>query len=546
MQNRNKRPDRRKELWPCLCCGEPFLQDRTKSAQPCNSPRCLKLQAKRKAALHAVNVKTPESYRPSETTLRYGHTDLVESVDGLKEASAANDDGRAEPDDIANSASTNGAKSKSRTTAQVKRFPSLEQPVVAAPIGTPEAPFGYDEADHKIAPPKEDRVLHQDLMLRKRIETARCSKHPNFPGVDCFKCREENHITNLPAIPRPLATPIVPPKQVESDPQKKLENDVRKFLGLEKKAAPRRSIPLNSTATAWSSTSPTDISKYNRELAARAAEFLRKTQKTPKTGSSYRGDLSFRKILFLSPKQIAAWLMLPEILYVNEPSERLVSKTDKFKQCCAEKIRELEQRIADDQHEIVDLEERREVSGLSKREITTLKKRHVKDIEKARAEITQVKRSKLPEDGSTEHMERRYSGAQLDPQIVKRYLEDLPKLSEDGDDHRVFENAVIMQAIRRKLLLPPKDILVRYPELMMFRQDESEREAELHADHDAQEMGLSTHGKGRNTTGRVWNNKALETFDGVFKTFSGGGDAENGSHALHPGAADFDPSDDTN
>jgi hypothetical protein len=217
-----------------------------------------------------------------------------------------------------------------------KKSPTLQQTTVVVPIGRPAAPYGYDpETDLPLQPPQEDRALHSALMKRKQVETARCKKHPDYPSADCHKCKEESDQERARAnasASRPIVKPIDPPEPAEADPRQKDIEHAKKFLGVPETSRPLiRPIPLTSTATPWSGTSPNDIRKYNAELRSRAEKEQRKKRErklarllkpAEPPEFRYRDDLSLRKVLGLSRAQIASWLKLPEILYLNPPIER--------------------------------------------------------------------------------------------------------------------------------------------------------------------------------------------------------------------------------
>ena len=449
--------------------------------------------------------------------------------------------------------------SKTNKLGKVKKSPTLEQTTVVAPIGPPDAPYGYDENGNKIQPPKDDHTRHKELLKTKQIETARCVKHPEYPSADCYKCKEEADQKQArvaaATAPPPILKPVDPP-----DPRQKDIEHARKVLGVP--AAPKslvRAIPLTSTAAPWSSTNPTDITKYDAELLERAKREERRNKSTKvdgllkptKPAAITWADMSFRKILHLSREQIASWLTMPEILYKNPPIERILRNPtiEEFEQQRADKIKAIEQRIAEDKHEIAEIEARRGTSGLNAYEIAGLKTRLRNRIKKAEKEITAAKRLRPPKNtGKPAMIEKEFSGPRLNPDIVAIYLKTWQKATDDSDAHREFENVVITQACKQSLISGTD--IAKHPELKMLDLETTERcvsadrQEEHHAEADSRASGLSVHGRGRATLGDVWVNRELKTFDGVYRIRQAGNDEDN-SVASRTDAPDYDPPDDS-
>ena len=267
------------------------------------------------------------------------------------------------------------------------------------------------------------------------------------------------------------------------------------------------------------------------------------------------------------------WLSDLNILHVNEPIEERVCRKQlvtqeadntEFEKQCTDKISGLQVKIADTEKEIADLWERWKINGNTNRQNTVLKKRLLKAIEKVQREITQTKRAKPPESEpkqieidipKSEYLRLRFVGRTLNETWVSDYLKSydahgfpLDPLVSD-ETFRVFENAVIYQALNKKLLAVDSDVLAiltrKYPGLLNPGQEQalSDRQDDFYAEYDAHGSGLRFRGKGIKVTGNKYHGKALEDFDGVFRTHRGPGGS---SGDTHPGAPDFDPSDDTN
>jgi hypothetical protein len=105
-----------------------------------------------------------------------------------------------------------------------------------------------------------------------------------------------------------------------------------------------------------------------------------------------------------------------------------------------------------------------------------------------------------------------------------------------------------VQACKRSFI--PKDVIAKHPELTFLTKEldqemSSDREEEKYAEADSRSSGLTVHGRGRATSGDVWVNRGLKSFDGVrrISTAVPGGDGE--SIASRTDAPDYDPSDDS-
>jgi hypothetical protein len=290
-------------------------------------------------------------------------------------------------------------------------------------------------------------------------------------------------------------------------------------------------------------------------------------------------EYSYRKIFEpfgTTRAQIVAWLSDLNILHINDPIEEWVCRTElvtlepdntEFEKQRADKIAGLQVKIAEAEADLADLHANWKTNGHASRDNTTLKKRFVKAIDEARKEVTQTKRAKPPETEpkrvevdipNSEYLRLRFVGRTLHEEWVSGYLKSydadgFPLASRDAqvndETFRVFENAVIFQAFAKRVLVIDPDVLAmltrKYPGLLNPGQEQalSDRQADFYAEYDSHASGLRFRGRGMKVTGAKYVGKALETFDGVFKTNRGPGSGGDGGH---PGAPDYDPSDDTN
>ena len=536
---------------------------------PCNTPECVQIQNKRKAE-HRATVGPAEKERPepSEQSQRGGHVFIPDSIDtasGLAETPAGDEDVQAEPDPIIakddhseESIKKRLALKKELELGKVRRSPSLEQPIVTALINpaNPSALYGYDENGDAIQRPKEDSARHRDLLSRDtfRNVSLRCGKHSDQPGNDCPKCREDadhQRARDRAAVP----TPERP----------------RSYGG----AAGR---PVRTHGEKPIPVVPSSGSDIVKQIERPFGFDIKHGNKAPRATRAPR-EYSYRKIFDLKRSQIVGWLSDLHIRYINAPTVVTVSRKQlvtqeadntEFEKWRATKITELKGQLAEYEKELADLRANWKSNGHTNKTNIAMRNRFVKSIGGLRDEITQTKRAKPAESEpkqievdipGTEHEELIFTGQQLDETWRSDYLnsydvDGFPLNPQVGDeDFRVFENAVISQAYAKKVFSIDPDLLKmlrrRHPglldpgkdEVLDHGEHETRAEYESHSESDAHASGLRFRGKGIKVTGNKSYGKALETFDGVFQVNRGPGSGGDGGH---PGAPDFDVSDDTN
>jgi hypothetical protein len=572
-------PSLKAVMLPCLVCGKPHVQDLrgNRRQKPCNTPECVKLQEMRKAEFKAiVGPVEKERPEPSEQSQRGGHVLISESIDtvsGLAEALVGDEDVPDDPETVIDPEDKSTTANKKRVALKreqlldkVKRSPTLEQPSVAAEInpGNPKAPYSYDlETDLVIRPPVLGHTAaHLIAVPPPEQKPISLYSPPQPPRPDPARS-----LWNAPM--RPLGVVVEPePLSVVE----RIEEDVvRRLLNIPVKRTLGNVIPLSSTATAWSSTNPNDVRNYNKELIENANKTGRVPASLPAAGTlpptAPATDIpSLRRMIGITREQIASWITMPEILF-RESSVRTVCDKEivssdpavnEFEETRAANIAALEKEIADAQNDIDQINRDRDTSGLDGRVIRGM----INDIRRKRiapskAKITLENRRKAPEPivetvevdvPGTEHAELVYSKPVFDQQSLDLYKNDLAEMSIDGDEHVVFENAVILRAaefehIRAQYPTMAECVSVAFPDIVGPLHDNG-REEDHHEEADSHAMGLRIRGKGRKTTGRAWHNEALETFDGVYPTHRGAG-SPGDSGGGHQGCPDFDPSDDT-
>jgi len=548
----------RKVMHPCHVCGESFMQNLNVRLRPCNSARCRKLQSIRKAKLVAsIGPAEKERSEPSEQSERGGHVLISESIDtasGLAESTVPDEDIPADSDTIIDPDDKTAAANKQRVRLKnerkierAQRSASLEQPIVAVPIGPPSAPYGHDENGNAIRPPKMG--------------------HTMAPQIDVVPAPEQTPVSlysPAPEVPRPDSSQSLWNRPVIGD----IDGAGRWKRKRDELRPGEKSIPVSASSGG-------DLVKQIK-LRAIKPFGLEVPRLRRSSGLHAPREYSLRKIFQpygVTRGKIVEWLSDLNILHVNEPIEVRVCRKQlvtqeadntEFEKQCTGKISGLQAKIADTEKEIADLRERWKINGNTNRQNIALKKRLLKAIEKVQREITQTKRAKPPKSEpkqieidipNTEYIRLRFVGQTLDETWVSDYLKSYdahgfplnPLVSDET--FRVFENAVIYQALNKKVLVVDSDVLAiltrKYPGLLNPGQEQalSDRQDDFYAEYDAHASGLRFRGKGIKVTGNKYHGKALEDFDGVFRTHRGPGGS---SGDTHPGAPDFDPSDDTN
>jgi len=560
-RKRTKHAAANKQMYPCLCCGVPFLQNLNEPLRTCNSPECLKLQAAQIAKLYASEPKIPNPRPPSDQSQRYSKVDLVESIDtasGLAKVSVTDDDAVADADDNFESAKTKRTRLKQpATTYKPKKYPSLEQAIVAVPLAPkdPESPFGRDpNTDLPIRPPLMGIIeAGQRLPVSKR-----CEKHPDYPADICFKCREEDRIERVrreAASAAPLVKPVAPPQVSEDDLKQRQLEYVAQMFGQDIKRGPSQT------------TNARIVKPYEggREVT-----------------------LSLRSKLGISREEIVEWLALPEVLYVYDPEERVVydkklvedhSAVEVFEKWRAERIAEIENEKTEAERILAENKAQSKDSGLDGRTIAGMTKKSVNIIRGFKAQIAKLRRAKAPtptmievEIPETGRLEKLFSGPTIEQHGISQYTNSVRRMEADDGFIRGFENQVIIKAAK------VESIRARYPEIVSIvrryfpwvmptepleavptlerafarfgilgyeRLSVEGREEDRHEEADAHSMGLRIHGKGTETVGQTYKNKRLESFDYVRGSATGSSGPDNGG-PTHPGAPDYDPSDDPN
>jgi hypothetical protein len=577
-KRKNDNPSLEAIEFPCLVCGNPFVQNLSgnRRQKPCNTPECLEIQKIRRAEFAAaVGPAEKERSEPSEQSQRGGHVLISESIDtasGLAEAPVSHEDAPDEPETVIDPDDKTTAANKARVALKreqlldkVKRSPTLEQPSVAAEInpGNPTAPYGYDpETGLAIRPPVSGHTAaHLIAVPPPEKKPISLYSPPQPPRPD-----PAASLWNAPM--RPLGM-VVDPEPL-SVVERIEENVVRRLLNIPVKRTLGKVIPLSSTATAWSSTNPNDVRNYNKELIENAnkvgrgpASITAAETRPPTTPTTEVPSL--RRMIGITREQIVLWIATPEILF-RESSVRKVcdkeivssdSAVKEFEEKRAANIAAFEKEIADAQNDIDQINRDRDTSGLDGRVIRGMINDIIrKRIAPSKAKITLEKRLKAPEPTvetvevdvpGTEREETVYSKPAFDQQWLDLYKNDLAEMSIDGDEHVVFENAVILRAAEFEHILAQYPTMVdciseAFPNVVGPLSDKG-REEDHHEEADSLAMGLRIRGKGRKTTGRTWQNNALETFDGVYPTHRGAGPSGE-SGGGHSGCPDFDPSDD--
>jgi hypothetical protein len=534
------------------------MQNLNVRLRPCNSARCRKLQSIRKAKLVAsIGPAEKERSEPSEQSERGGHVLISESIDtasGLAESTVPDEDIPADSDTIIDPDDKTAAANKQRVRLKnerkierAQRSASLEQPIVAVPIGPPSAPYGHDENGNAIRPPKMG--------------------HTMAPQIDVVPAPEQTPVSlysPAPEVPRPDSSQSLWNRPVIGD----IDGAGRWKRKRDELRPGEKSIPVSASSGG-------DLVKQIK-LRAIKPFGLEVPRLRRSSGLHAPREYSLRKIFQpygVTRGKIVEWLSDLNILHVNEPIEERVCRKQlvtqeadntEFEKQCTGKISGLQAKIADTEKEIADLRERWKINGNTNRQNIALKKRLLKAIEKVQREITQTKRAKPPKSEpkqieidipNTEYIRLRFVGQTLDETWVSDYLKSYdahgfplnPLVSDET--FRVFENAVIYQALNKKVLVVDSDVLAiltrKYPGLLNPGQEQalSDRQDDFYAEYDAHASGLRFRGKGIKVTGNKYHGKALEDFDGVFRTHRGPGGS---SGDTHPGAPDFDPSDDTN
>jgi hypothetical protein len=542
----------------CHVCGRPMAENRNRRNKlvPCNTPECVDLQNKRKAVYRAnVGLAEVERPEPSEQSQRGGQVftpDSIDTASGLAETPAGDEDAQVEPETIIakddhseESIKKRLALKKELERGKVWRSPSLEQPIVVAPIGPLDAPFGYDENDNPIRPP---------LMGHTGVT----------PVVDPPKPKPISLYSPKPENPPPAPETVWNVAQYRETPAGRHIRTHEELRPGEK--------PISVSAS-----SGQDLVKKIESRGIKPFGLdIKHGNRPPRAPREY----SYRKIFELKRSQIVGWLSDLHIRYINAPTVVTVCRTKlvtqeagnaEFEEWRAAKINRLKDEIADVEKDLEDLRTRWKINGHPNKTNIAMRNRFVKTIDGFKDEITQTKRAKPPQNESnqievdipgTEHEELRFTGQQLDENWVKDYLktydgDGFPLIPEvDEETFRVFENAVITQAHHKKVYeVAAPDVLEKlrrtHPGLLEPGKDEvldhgeheTRAEYETHTESDAHASGLRFRGKGIKVTGNKYYGKALETFDGVFKVNRGPGSGGDGGH---PGAPDFDPSDDTN
>jgi hypothetical protein len=229
-------------------------------------------------------------------------------------------------------------------------------------------------------------------------------------------------------------------------------------------------------------------------------------------------------------------------------------------------IETLQIEIADCERELIEVQKRKkeELSGLDGRKVGAIKRGLMKKIKECRFEIKKAKlrKPKKSTDGElvkievpgTERIVRTYSGRPINEIYINEYLDDLPEMSIDGDEHREFENCIVKLACRT-IFCPLKSLAAEYPELLMDRKDEAfeydhPEETQILLKTKGEIYGLSVHGRGYRYSAKPGTGKLAgatlrptESFDNTERGINNGKGWPSGSRGFD--APDFDPSDDS-
>ena len=548
----------RKVMHPCYVCGRKFLQNLYRRLRPCGSDECLKLQSARKAELVAAigPAEKPRS-EPSEQSQRGGYVLVPVSIDtasGLAETTTDEDipddsDTVIDPEDKTREANKKRIKLKNeQKTERIQRSASLEQPVVAVPIGPVAAPYGRDENGNPIRPPTMGHTMARQIDVVPAPEQKPISLYSPKPEV-----------------PRP-------------DPAESIWHNSRESGDSADSAAgrwKRKAFELRpgEVPISVSASSGQDLVRQIESHAMKPFGL-----DIPRRGSKQthapRVTRPLRQIFDISRAQIVAWLADLNILFIEEPVRERVCRTEKvtlpvdnteFEKQRADKIAVLQKQLVEHKSNLADLRQRWRLNGKTNRENTVLKKGLLKYIAEVRREITTTSRAKPPETPpqqievdipGTEYERLTFKSTRtLHMDWVKGYLESYDAygfpLNPQVNDatFREFEDAVIYQALSKKVFVVDADVLAlysrKYPGFLDPGQEKAlgDRQEDCYAEYDSHASGLRFRGRGIKVTGNKYYGKALETFDGVFRTHRGLGGS---SGEMHSGAPDFDPSDDTN